>query len=770
MWKRINAFLKVVVLIFLVFSVAALWVVWRQGVQEDSYNLGGNAKVTFDQQGIPTVSAPDWPSLLEAQGYVVASERMFQMDLTRRKASGRLSELFGEKAFPLDSDAQSEGRLDVAAKAASLLPKDESDACNSFAKGVNKFIAENSWNWGIEYVLLGARPLDWTCADSLLVVLAMSETLTAYGPSELKQWHWKSKLDPSWVDFLYPQNHPWNVPMFGTKSAGGAPIPDRSKYIPMAALVPNKQAAVKVGSDAMAGSNSWAWNGKSGAFLVNDPHLGQSVPGVWYAMRLKISNQEWVVGAALPGLPGIILGMNSALAWGFTNTGEDVDDYLSEKISPDGKSYLASKNGEEEVWEPIEVKAYPVKVKGEPDRIVTAKFTRRGPLIFHDDFGGKAFSRQWLALRPEALRLPVTNLNRSRNWAEFNQAIDGLRLPAQNILVVDRAGNIGYRLSGTGVIRKSNGKTVESGLDGEWLGLAEPNERRRDWVEADPNSPTFKATANQRIWVDDMNHSWASDDRVNRINEVLRSKDNFTSNSMLELQLDTEGRFRRILLNWIANNADLKAERSIELAKNWHGWNGSSVANPIAFTQSIDAETELLKILLGRVRDTYLKDLKTEQEYSWYMKRAWITTLIEMKDGMNVFGFTDKEIANHLLYLAETKATTNPEAESFEQTNRWHAQHPFKNRIPVIGRFFGVKEHQQFGYSDLVRAESKMFGPSIRLIFNTKDPASSLWNQQVGQSGHLRSRYFRNLQKSWFAGEAHKVFPSNEDWGFQTGT
>jgi len=551
--------------------------------------------------------------------------------------------------------------------------------------------------------------------------------------------------------------------MFGAKPPGGAPVPPREKYIPMRPLESKKQAALPVGGDYMPGSNSWAWNGKTGTYLVNDPHLGQSVPGIWYTMRLKISNKEWVVGAALPGLPGIIIGMNQSLAWGFTNTGEDVDDYLAEKISPDGNSYLAEIRNGQEIWEPIQKKNHTLHINGSGDEVIESLATRRGPLIKRPDTGGGFFSRQWLALRAEALRLPVVKLNRAQNWEELNSAIDGLRVPAQNVLMADGKGNIGYRVSGSGVLRKITGRIVQPGTTGEWVGIAPPEERRREFVSADPNAPTFMATANQRIWVDEFGQGWASDDRADRIREVLSSRSDFTATSMLELQLDTQGRFRRQLLNWVADNAD-SATRSKHAStiESWRTWNGSSVANPQAFTESIDVETELLQILLGRVRETFLGDLPESYGYSWYTKRAWMVTILDTKDGMNVFGLNDSEVASSLLRFISGRKPS----DSFEIANRWQAQHPFKDRIPLVGRFFGVKEFPQYGYFDLVRAESKTFGPSIRLVLNPKDPASSLWNQPVGQSGHIRSAHFRDFQRSWFGGEAHRVFPENEDWGF----
>lgn len=747
--------------VFVALTATTIWTVKRQGLAEREFaaQLPGLA-IKFDDNGIPTIAGGTWQDLAKGQGFVVASERMWQMDLIRRKAAGRLAEWFGPKALPVDIKAQREGRLAAVAKSVEMLPKDQREFCDAYAAGVNQFIDKFPGRWGIEYTLTGQKPEAWNCADSLLVVLSMSEMLASTSEDEFVQAKWRKVLSPSWQSFLYTYEHPWNKPFFNERERKTLEIPSGKDALPEKPLAPEEYAFVEGTPDdepyAM-GSNSWAWNGPAGSYLVNDPHLGQSTPQLWYAVRMKTADQEWVVGVALPGLPGVVLGMNNSLAWAFTNVGEDVDDLLEEELSADGSKYVAKGAGGSKQWREIETYQVEIPVKGANPHTLEVRATHRGPLFEVPEGSGKYYSRQWLPLKPGRIGIPTLDLDRARNWDELNKAADRFTVPAQNVLIMDRLGNIGYRATGTGVIRKVSGRFPQPAAEGEWAGFAPPTERPRMWIEAEKGvNPTSMATANQRMWVDRFGHNWYGEDREERINSVLASRNAHTQQQMLELQLDVTSRFRRELMRWVALNGVSSTEQERELQQKWIRWDGSGESDPAIFTDSIDSERMIYKILLGRLRDHFKPDLADGEKYRWQLERAWLLTMLTRKGGFKAFGLDDADLATAVM----RKIAAGHGAEPYAGKNAWNGQHPFVKNVPVAGWFFRVKSYPQYGYADLVRAEKPDHGPSVRMIWNLRRPEDSEWMFPVGQSGHVGSRHYANFRTGWTEGTMMKAIPA----------
>jgi penicillin amidase len=437
----------------------ATWIVQRQGLSDDELVYEG-AEIAIDAHGIPTIAAPDWEKIVEAQGFVHASNRMFQMDLLRRNAGGRLSEMFGAATIAEDRRHREEDWIGVADQAAAELDPHQKRQVEAYTRGVNRFIRENEGRWGIEYVLLGMKPDEWQPRDSVLVLLGMCDQLATGASAEAEAEVWRNKLTPEWYAFMFPDNHPWNEPLFGGVT-GKVELP--KEKLPKKAVGELARLEPWDLSETFGASNSWGWCGKTGCFLANDPHLGSTVPALWYAVRLRVSPKHWVVGVSIPGLPGVVLGMNPHLAWAFTNVGEDVDDYLEEKV--DGDRYLASIENGQEIWKPIATREFEIAVRnGEPVKGV-ARFTHRGPIAMRPNLEGW-YTRQWLPFAQGKLGF-ASRMNEATSWEEMNAALDAMEVPAQNVLIMDRRDNLGYRASGTGVVRRVSERRPQKALEGE---------------------------------------------------------------------------------------------------------------------------------------------------------------------------------------------------------------------------------------------------------------------------------------------------------------
>lgn len=758
-WTLRKVLAAVISALIVIVTVTVFWAVKRQGLAEREYAKHlPEATVSFDESGIPTITAGNWAEVAKAQGFVVASERMWQMDLIRRKAGGRLAAWFGPKALDLDIRAQREDRANIMTESARLLPPEHREFCESYALGVNQFIEKFPGRWGIEYTITGQRPEPWRCEDTLLVILSMAETLSSSSENELTQAKWRKVLPPAWENFIYTMEHPWNKPYFNERERNPLVIPNGADALPAKAISAQEFASrPAMNTEPYAiGSNSWAWHGPAGSYLANDPHLGQSTPQIWYALRLKTKANEWVTGVALPGLPGVILGMNPSLAWAFTNVGEDVDDLLEEEINPEGTKYAYANGGSGKQWQDIEITTVPIEVKGDRPHQLQVRKTHRGPLVEMPAGSGKFYSRQWLPLKPGRLGLPTLDLNRAKNWNDLNAAADRFAAPAQNILIMDRKGNIGYRASGTGVVREVTGRIPQPANVGEWRNFAAPAERPRLWIEAEKNfKPTSMATANQRMWVDRFGHGWYGEDRQERITSVLASRNNHLQEQMLDLQLDTTSRFRRELLYWLAVNSVSSTEAEKNVQQKWLRWDGSGQSEPSTFDESITSEHLMYKALLGRLKDHFKPELGENEKYHWKLERAWLVALITKKNSFTAFGLNDSDLATAILQ----QVAANPEKVSYQERNKWNGQHPFVKNVPFIGWFFKVRSQTQYGYADLVRAEKPDHGPSVRIIWNLAQPSESVWMFPVGQSGHIGSSHYSDLQKRWAAGGMMKIMP-----------
>ncbi|MBI2373069.1 MAG: penicillin acylase family protein [Deltaproteobacteria bacterium] len=709
------------------------------------------ATVTIDELGVPTIRASSWPLLAEAQGYVVASERLFQMDLMRRAAGGRLSEWFGPATLDLDRMRRAESWPELARRGYEELPAEEREVVDRYAAGVNRFIADHRHRWGLEYAILRVEPEAWRGEDTLLVLLSMLDQLTRSAEQEAWVTRWSRALGPEWSELLFTSDHPWNEPMFGEKRPG--PKLPHADALPMQPIQAEEEHAelLRTVDESAVGSNNWVHCKGARCLLANDPHLGLSVPSLWFGIRLELASEEWVVGVTIPGLPFVTLGMSSYLAWAFTNVGEDVDDWLREKLTPDQQQYLAAVGPDgTETWKDVERVRHTIRVRGAPDSIFEVPHTHRGPLLLPGDrsrasggpFAGLglegAYSRQWLGARPGMLRLPV-RVNRARSIEEMNEALDEMKAPAQNVLIAERSGRIGYRASGSTVIRRTSGRGVADAIVGEWVGIAEPESRRRIVIETSTGT-RFLATANERIWVDEFGHRFGDDARKDRIRTVLASLDDASVADMEALQRDTTSRFHRALLDWVLRNAEVPKAR----AEAW-GRFERAADDPKVFTEALAVESKLLGLLVERARRGRLPAEAKNWPFPGRLPRAVMLQLMAEPDGFHVFGLEDSDVAR---YLART-----PEASTtYVESNRWQAQHPLARRVPLLGGLFLVPEVAQVGYDHLVRTERPSFGASVRLVWSPSNPSESRWSLPVGQSGHVGSRHFADLARDWFAG------------------
>ena len=499
--------------------------------------LSGPVTVTRDRWGVPHIraQASDADALF-ALGYVHAQDRLWQMEFQRRVARGQLSEVLGGAALEQDKFLRTWGFYRAAEAALPALSARTRTLLSAYTAGVNAAISQGKLP--LEFRVLGFRPGRWTDVDSLAWQKLMAFDLGGNWEQELNARRIVDRLGAGELNTLYPP-YPAGAPtILSARDLKGPDVkaPDTGAVLsPTTQAVLSNQAAL-IASLGFApapdkGSNDWVVSGrltKSGKpLLADDPHLALQAPMLWYLADLRGPTLH-VIGATIPGLPGVVIGRNDRVAWGVTNTGPDVQDLY---LEPPGSV----------LKERTEI----IKVKGRPDVRLTVRESRHGPII--TGTGGvnvQNVALRWTALDPGDTTLDAfLGINYARNWTDFTNALKRYVTPMQNFVYADVDGNIGYYAPGRVPIRLGWSGELPVAGDGahEWAGFVP--------FEGLPhvyNPPEgLIVTANNKAVPDGYPYQltnpagWAPPYRAERILELLKGKTGLTARDMAAVQADT---------------------------------------------------------------------------------------------------------------------------------------------------------------------------------------------------------------------------------------
>jgi len=609
--RRFVALLAVVVVIALVAVVGLAAVITGRALPQTSGTIrieGLRAPVSIirDQAGIAQVYADDPHDLSLAQGYVHAQDRLWQMEFWRHISSGRLAELFGPSELATDRFIRTLGWRAAAERDLGALSAETRDALQAYADGVNAYLADHRGSLGLPFVVAGLKngsgglggyePEPWTVLDSIAWQKVQAFNLGGNYAEEIFRLLADAKLgDPALTDQLnppYAAGMPVVVPSTGagataavgattavgaTASTGaGATAADTAAARPPTAGSNDPTAwreLVGLGQHALAlagldratglvgshgiGSNDWvvapSKSATGRALLANDPHLGISMPSVWYMNGLHCREVSSacpydVTGVSFPGSPLVILGHNARIAWGATNVGPDVEDLFIEQVDPaDPTKYLYRGQSI-----PFETRQETIRVAGGPDETITVRSTRHGPILNDvvDELKGSPtlYALQWTATAaPDTTLQAFLEIDRAGSWDDFRAALRSYVAPSQNFVYADVEGHIGYQVPGWIPVRADphdRGARPVPGWDGahEWADRIPFDELPHLF---DPPSGLI-VTANNAV-VDSGYRYFISDEwdpgyRAKRITELLgeaAAAGGVTTEAMRRIQLDT---------------------------------------------------------------------------------------------------------------------------------------------------------------------------------------------------------------------------------------
>ncbi len=773
--------------------VLGWWLVRRPLARLDgSVAIGGlkdGVIVDRDQWGRPWIRAKSLRDVVTAQGYVMAQDRLWQMDLLRRASAGELAEIFGDVALAYDRENRTLGMRQAAERAVADSAPEIRELLEAYARGVNENIAERGGKLPIEFVALGYKPRVWTSADTYLISLYMYKTLTST---------WKEKLNRQWImekvgeerarDLFVsdsPLDHfvwragislPSNASAVGLQSSsriangtgGGA---DESPFASLAwDRARNFLAQFEEESSEIIGSNNFVVSGAHTAsgkpLLANDTHLQLSVPALWYIVHLTAPGLN-VEGFALPGAPLVIIGHNERIAWGFTNSNADVEDLYVEKFSD--ANPLQYSAGDKTLT--AEVRHEVIAVRGKADVQLDVVVTRHGPIVHRDaaEQGGRAYALRWTALEPGGLDFGFPFLGKARDWNSFVETTRHIAGPGQNTIYADVDGNIGFTIPARIPVRANgNGELPVPGDTDlyEWKGYIPFEELPRVENPADG----IIATANARTvgpgYKYYLSERQAGPYRTARLYELLAGHNGLTAADCNGIQNDIvslPNRFLAVVLEQAAKTkqpADARAQRLIAKLAGW----AARAAGESVETSFVEYTRRALFV---RLLQPYLGDEVTKYELwepqsvygeVWWRDKVFLENVLrERPTGWLPSGFANYD---ELLMASADDAVTALQKQTGQATEQgwnWGRLHPLDmvhplGRAGLLHRLLSIGPYEQGGTIDTVRAMGVGHGPAMRFVADLSNFDRSLMEIPTGESGEYASPYYRDQFAEWFAG------------------
>lgn len=775
--------------------------------------LDAPVQVRRDGSDVTHIHAASVRDAYFALGYVHAQERGWQLEFNRRVMRGQLSEVFGASTLATDKLLRTLGIAAAAERQFARLPPADQRLLDSYAQGVNAFFESSEQALPPEFHILRVRPGRWTAQDSVGWALMMALDLGGNWGTEFARLSILQRVGTGalWqVMPPYPGEAPaspadfaelyrgWQVYRTDPPNATKKVAIDRDNLPPvgrfdrdighwMATSVQDWVA--QLGEVDGKGSNNWVVAGSRTTtgkpIVANDPHLALGAPAIWYFARLSAPAHPDnpggraldVIGATLPGLPSVVLGRTAGVAWGFTNTGPDVQDLYLERIHAEDPARYQTPDG----WARFETREERIAVKGAPDVVHTVRHTRHGPVLsdaqaFHGDVIDT--QRFVLALRWAALDDDNATV-RAGHLANFAQSVPDLlgayawhHSPMQNVVAADTSGRTAYQAIGRVPLRRP---------DNDFRGVAPAPgwDARYDWVGWLPleNNPRaehdaivrkgWHATANQRIHSRDYPHfigsDWAGPERYERIETLLGARQRHDFASMRAVQSDTVSlATQRLLpvLRAVKGNRHPIAEQALELMRNFDGHMRADSPAPLVFAVWAD---ELTRGILGE----RLGEAKFAALYGKRHFRAGIEHI--MTDAGAGASWCAPIGCEEHASRALTRALERLAVAYGNDIHRWRwgqahpalSQHKPFGRVAALAPLFDVSRPTggdawtvnvgQYWPNEADMPFANRHAASLRALYDLADMERSVFIYQTGQSGLVFSRRYRDMGDEWVA-------------------
>ncbi|MEZ4796354.1 MAG: penicillin acylase family protein [Flavobacteriaceae bacterium] len=745
--------------------------VWQNEITEsDSHpeiNLKGlTAPVTvkYDEHLIPHVFAENKKDLYRAQGYITAQHRLWQMEFQTHAAAGRLSEIVGEVALNYDRTERRRGMVYGAEQKLKNWETDQEviDYVDAYADGVNQYINSlKPSDFPVEYKLLDYSPEEWTRKKTALLLMYMTKML-AGEDSDLEYTNFLKKYGKERFDLLYPDFFDANDPVIPAETdwsimenAIQTPIPDSEMpldYVKETIEKPNPNN----------GSNNWAVSPEKSysgnAILANDPHLGLNLPSIWFAMQLSTPEQN-TFGVTLPGALGIVIGFNEHIAWGMTNATRDVIDWYKIEFEDQTNSHYKYDNA----WKATTKRLEEIKIRGKETFLDTVTYTHHGPVTYDASFKGNGekigYAMRWTGHLGGQNQRTLLDLNTSKNYDDYKNAIKSFVAPAQNVIFASTEGDIALWIQGKFPNKwKGQGKFLMDGSN--------PEHDWQSYIPQEHNAHTknpergFVSSANQHP-VDESYPYYVFNDgyetyRNRVINNFFRSKDKFDIQDFKDLHNNNFNLQASELLPFmipVVEKAELSSfeQEMLNKVKSWKYNNDIDEVGPTIWQSWYNT---LVDITWDEIENDSLA-----LEYPFKYQTIYLLKNSPNDKFMDIVETPEVESANDLFLIAFKEAAQKlKELENKNGTLDWgnskatYIGHLLQ-ALPAFSRF----DLPIGGFYSIVNATAKNHGPSWRMIVEMTSPPTALGVYPGGQSGNPGSKFYDDMVDTWASGNYFKL-------------
>ena len=759
----------------LVALVIAAWACVRASLPQldgDAAIPGLSAPVSLGRDALGTLVVEGRTRLDVARGlgFAHAQERFFEMDLTRRSAAGELSALFGAKALERDRSRRVHRlRARLTDRFESLSGEDRL-LLLAYAEGVNAGLhAMPMRPW--QYLLLRAKPQDWTPVDSLLVISEMYFMLQSGSfDAGFDRATLRERAGDAVFDWLHPRGGRWDAALDGSQSPS-TPMPTPEQLDVSQAHAPaapasgaaSAPASARAGGqpsdrsstdEAVFGSNNWAVAGSrsthGGAILADDMHLGLGVPSIWYRAQFQIGagpSGLRAAGVTLPGLPALVVGSNGAVAWGFTNAYGQWFDWI--EVPADAK---------------LTTRTETIEVHGAPAQTLEVSEIGDSPIVAVE--GGRRFALHWIAHQGAAYNLELDRMLQVRHVSDALALAQRAGMPHQNLLAADRDGQIGWTVAGR--------LWAQPGLPEAYGRFVAPTAMRRDWLDPD-RAPQVLSPAQGQLWTaNNRQLDGAPGDllgdggfdlgaRAQQIRDRLSARDKHDEASIGAIHLDDEARFMK---TWAARL--LAASRTDAGANPTHrayvqlleNWNGRADADSAAYRLVRQARLRVLDTLwdawtlpsLGERQLDPKRRMRWRNQFEYSAARA----VDERPPHLLAAEFANWD-ALLLAQLDDAAREIAPDGNlggaTWGAQNESRIQHPLAKAIPALSRWLDMPSAPQGGDSNLPHVAGPAFGQSERMVVSPGREEHGWLSMPGGQSGHPMSPFYGAGHQDWVEGK-----------------
>lgn len=757
--------------------------------------LGAPVTVTRDALGIPTVHGRTRQDVARALGFLHAQDRFFQMDTLRRRAAGELAEVFGEAVLASDRRTRPHHFRALAVAVLGRLPAADRALLEAYTAGVNAGLARLG-SAPFEYLLMRARPAPWRPEDSLLVIYAMTlELQDADNGYEHSLTTLRDAYGNAAVAFFAPLLTPDDGALDDTRGAP-APVPGPRlidlRAPPAAAPTGGGPALARASlaeTDLRPGSNSFAASGAhtahGGAMLANDPHLQLGVPNIWYRAVLAWPGEgaagHRLVGATLPGLPFVVLGSNGQVAWGLTDAYADTSDLVAVELHPKSPDlYLLPGNPE---LQTVETRRDVIAVKGGSTETVETRWTHWGRIVGTDD-RGRALCNHWTAYDPDALNLEFRRLEDAPTVAVAIDIAHRAGMPAQNFVVADAAGSVGWTIIGRLPRRIGfDGRLPASWLYGDrrWDGFVPPGEVPAIVVPAVAAeaalAPVARAgwlwSANNRVVGADAlarigDGGYAAPARAIQIRGDLEKLQRVRPPDLLQVQLDDRAEFLarwHRLMQEVLTPAVAARQRSRETVRELlTRWEGRAAVEAVSYRLVRAFRQRVAALVFDAV---FARCVEANPQFDWrrfnYEPALW--TLVQQRPLHLLpakFASWDDLLATAVDEVVTAIEHDGPALKraTWGAVNRARITHPIGGVLPsFLSGWLNLPADPLPGDSYMPRVQSPTFGASLRLVVAPGREDEGLCHMPGGQSGHPLSPFYRAGHEAWVRGEPSPLLP-----------